>query len=100
MMGEHRFGDLVSDAHDRIECGHRLLKDHRDARTSQMAELIRRKSRQVLWLAFAILERDAARDRGRRWQQAHDGKRSKRFSGARLADQPEDFPGSNRKVEI
>ena len=31
MVGEEGFGDLVADAHDRVEGGHGLLKDHGDA---------------------------------------------------------------------
>ena len=37
MVSGDRFGDLLSDAHDRIESSHRLLKDHGDARTAKLA---------------------------------------------------------------
>ena len=40
MMSQHGFGDLVADAHDRIERGHGLLEDHGDARAAKLAQLI------------------------------------------------------------
>src|SRR5437868_3274343 len=44
---EHRFGDLVADPHDRIKCGHRLLKDHPDARTAKLTELLGRQRGEI-----------------------------------------------------
>jgi hypothetical protein len=40
MMRENGFGDLITHAHDRIQSGHRFLKDHRHARAAQLAKLI------------------------------------------------------------
>ena len=38
-MRQHCLGNLVSDAHHRIERGHRLLEDHADAGAANMAHL-------------------------------------------------------------
>ena len=44
----NRFGDLRADAHDRIERGHRLLKDHGDFASAQSANLFGRSSDKIL----------------------------------------------------
>jgi len=36
-VGQDGFGDLISDAHDWVEGSHGLLKDHGDARASELA---------------------------------------------------------------
>ncbi len=36
MVGEEGFGDLVADAHDRVEGGHGFLKDHGDVAAAQV----------------------------------------------------------------
>ena len=38
-MCEHGFGNLIADAHHRIQSGHRLLEDHRDALAAYMLHL-------------------------------------------------------------
>jgi hypothetical protein len=38
----HRLGDLIAHGEHRIEAGHRLLEDHRDAAAAQAAHLGRR----------------------------------------------------------
>ena len=40
IVGEDGFGDLVADAHDRVERGHGLLKNHGDARAAELAHVI------------------------------------------------------------
>ena len=40
VMGQHGFGDLLAHAHHWIERGHRLLKNHGDARAAKLAQFI------------------------------------------------------------
>ena len=37
VVSERALGDLIADAHDGIEGGHRLLKNHGDARAAELA---------------------------------------------------------------
>ncbi len=41
-VGQQGFCDLVADAHDRVEGGHRFLESHGDARAAKLAQLIGR----------------------------------------------------------
>ena len=45
IVREHGFGNLVADAHDRVEGGHRLLKNHGDLRAPEEAHGIVGESR-------------------------------------------------------
>ncbi len=94
-MGQQGFRDLVPDAHDRVEGGHRFLENHGDARTTKLAQLIGRQFGEVRRDAVAVLESDFACDDGGWREQAHDGERRDGFSRAGLADQTEDFAGSD-----
>ena len=60
-MSAHGFGDLVADAHHRIEGGHRLLEDHGDARAAELTEFILAEGRKVRGLRRSILKTDVAR---------------------------------------
>ena len=97
MVSEDGLGNLIADAHDWIECGHRLLKDHGDARATKLAQLIGRESGQAGRLAVAILKSNFALDDGGWWKQAHDRERGNRFAGAGFADQAKHFPWSDGK---
>ena len=72
LMGEDGFCDLISDAHDRVERGHGLLKDHREARAAQLAHGVVRKLGQIARRSI-FRKQDFAADTGLRRQQAHDG---------------------------
>ena len=62
-MGVDHLGDLVADAVDRVQRGHRVLEDHRDLFTADVAQLIVIEPGQ---LAAAI--GDGAGDPGVRWR--------------------------------
>ncbi len=58
MVGQHGLGDLISDAHDGVERGHGLLKDHGDARAAQLAHGIVGESRADCALRSVFGEED------------------------------------------
>ena len=71
-MELERLGDLVADAHHRIECGHRLLEHHRHAVAAQVAQRVQRRMRDVLAgeQDLPALERQhaGAADPSQRWR--------------------------------
>jgi molybdopterin converting factor small subunit len=91
--------DLVANAHDGIESGHGLLKDHGDARAAELPHGAVRKRGEVAGRAV-FGEQDVAGDAGLRRKQPHDGEGGDRFSGAGFADQPKDFAGSDGEAEV
>ena len=99
-MRQDRLGNLVADAHDRVECGHRLLKDHGNARAAQLTERFGGESREMCGMGLAGLKGDISGDGGGRGKQAHDGERGDGFSGAGFADQAKDFSGGDAEAEI
>ena len=98
-MGEDGFGDLVSDAHDRVERGHGLLKDHGEAGASQLAHGIVRKLGEIARRSV-FREQDFAANAGLRRQQAHDSQRGDRFPGAGFANQAKNFARSDGEAQI
>ncbi|MCU1283930.1 MAG: hypothetical protein JWO13_280 [Acidobacteriales bacterium] len=99
---ENGFGDLVADAHDRVERGHWLLKDHGYVSAADGAhggfrklEKIERRfgaSRLVGSLDGGRKE-NASGGAGLRGEQSHDGERGDGFAGAGFTDESEDFAG-------
>ncbi len=85
-MRDDGFRDLISHAHDRIERGHRLLKNHGDARTPQLAHGVVIESSKILRAGSVLCEQYFARDPGLRRQQPHDGERCDRFARPGFAD--------------
>ncbi len=74
---------LVFDGVDGIEAGSRILEDHRDVATSDLAHLALAQRRQVL-----IAEHDrAGSDRTRRFQELQNRKRGHALARSRLTDQ-------------
>ena len=100
VVSQHRFRDLLADAHDRIERGHGLLKNHRNARAAELTKLIRRQSGEMRGDRVAILKSDLARDYGGWRQETHDGKGGNGLSRARFADQPQHFARSDRERKV
>ncbi len=90
VLGQH-FVDLIAAGHDRIECGHRLLKDHRHAGGAQFAQPRERCVGDVF-----TLQQDAPRHhrQGLR-QQAHHRLGNDRFARAGLAHQAQDFAATH-----
>jgi hypothetical protein len=60
------FADPVADREDRVECGHRLLKNHCDMTAADLSEPTRRDGTQIL-----AADRDPAVDLTILGQQAH-----------------------------
>lgn len=79
-------GDLVAYRVDRVECCHRLLKDHANAVAAQFAQRCI-----VLANKFLPVEADAAAGKRVFRQQAHQRHRGDRLPAARLAHQTQGF---------
>jgi len=98
-MSEHGLGDLIADAHDGIESGHRFLEDHGDARATQLTHGVWGKRGEVA--GGAVLgEEDIAGNAGLGRKQAHDGKGCDRFAGTRFANQAKNFARGNGEAEV
>ena len=98
MMGvsvrQHGFGNLVADAHDRIERGHRLLEDHADAGAADAAHLLLAGMEQVF-----VGEFDVSFNMSLRRKEAQHGERGDGFSRAGFADQAEDLALGNVEID-
>ena len=81
-MRAHRLGDLMADGEHRIECAHRLLKDHADAAAAHPAHVGLAELHQVATLEQNLAGAPAAAPR----QQPEDRQRGERFAAAALAD--------------
>ena len=89
-------GDLLADAHQRVQRGHRLLEDHADARAAQGAQRGGRQAQQV----GALKVDDAALHAQRRRQQAHDRGGADRLAGAALADDAQDLARFDSETDV
>ena len=87
------FVELRTDGFDRIERGHRRLRDEGDGAAEQIAPLRPRHSHQVL----ALEQQGAAGDGKSRRQKLGDGASDHGLARAGLADKAENF--SRLKVE-
>ena len=95
-MDEQRFGDLIADREDRVERGHRFLKDQRDLRAANRAHVALVERQQI-----AALEADgAAGDPAGPLNETHDRQRGDGLPAPRLADQPERLAGANLEVDV
>ena len=63
-MRDDGFGNLISDAHHGIERGHRLLKNHGDARTAELAHGVVIERGQIARCGTVIGEEDFAQKLG------------------------------------
>jgi len=100
VVRQHGFGNLVPNAHNRVEGGHRFLKDHGDAGAAETTELFRAESREIRGMGFAVLKGHISGDVGGGGKQTHDGERGDGLSGAGFADQAKDFSGGDREAEF
>ncbi len=99
-----RLADLVADAVDRRERGHRLLEDHADATTAQRPDLrpVPSQTRDVdrRLVAAGVREQDpSAQDQAVTGQQAHHALGNDRLAGPGLADQRHRLPGRHPKAD-
>ena len=93
-MSQHGFGDLLSHAHDGVECGHGLLEDHGHARAAELAHGIVVERARCVRLRV-VGEYDFALDSGLWWEKPHDGQRGHGFSRAGFAYQAQHFAASD-----
>src|ERR1700733_11374867 len=98
-MRQYGLDYLVANAHDRIEGGHRLLKDHRNARPAGWAHGIVRWGGKIGGRAI-LGEENFARDSCLRREKPHDGEGCNGLSRTGLADQTENFAGSDGEVQV
>ena len=85
-MNAQHFGHLIADRHQRVERGHRLLKDHPDPGP---AHPVQRGFPQAEHLA--PVEADRAADLRRLGQKADDAERGHRLARAAFAHEPKDL---------
>ena len=91
----HHLHDLVAHAQDRVQCGHGLLEDHRNAGRAQVAHLGLRQGQQV-----AALQPDRApRDAQRVGQQPHDRQRGDGFPRPGFAHQADGLARADGHVD-
>ena len=83
-MQDERLGDLRADPVQRVQRGHRLLKDHRDPVAAQAPHRLFGEAHE-----FAPLEPDRAADPRALGREAHQRQRRHRLAGARFADHAE-----------
>ena len=82
-MQPQGLGNLFTDSENRIERGHRILKNHGDVIAAHVAHLAVGKPEQI----FSVKENFPADDFPRRRDQPHDRQRGHRFATAALAHQ-------------
>src|SRR5208283_5751095 len=85
LMQADGLANLAADGEDRVERGHRLLEDHRDARAAYVAHLEVAQLQQILILENYF----AAHDTRRLGQQPHDREHARRLARSRLTDNAE-----------
>src|SRR5512145_3136354 len=85
-MEFERLGDLATDREHRVERGHRILKDHSDAVTSHMANLLIVTIEQVLTIEQHLATNDPP---WWGWNKPHHRERGHTFARSALADDPQ-----------
>ena len=95
-MTQNALDDLLADRQHRVERGHRLLKDHRDAIAAKLAQGRRRKLHKI----DAVEQDLAAGDSpGRARHQAHDRQRRHTLATTGLADDAQRSSRIDRKAD-
>ena len=84
---DQRLGDVLADAHDRVERGHRLLEHEADAGAAHLPHLLFGQRQQIA----ALKQNRAAGDAAGLLDEPDDRKRRHRLAAARFADQPQRF---------
>ena len=84
LVQQQRFEHLVADGVDRVERGHRLLKDHGDAVAADGPDLVAVEGEQIPALEE---DRTAVRDLAALFEEAQNREGGDRFAGTRFADQ-------------
>src|SRR5690606_12075243 len=86
LVQTNRFGDLISNAIDRIETGSRLLENHGGFAATNLPHPLLGELNEVAAEQGDAAPLDAGRGLG---QQAHDGEGGDAFPGTRFADEAE-----------
>src|SRR5215213_6831305 len=96
VQAEH-FGDLVADPHHRIERGHRLLKDHRDPISPDLAHFGLGEAEQI-----GAFQRHRAADHpaGRVRHQPHHRQRGHALAAAGLADDRQRLAAADAERDV
>ena len=90
LVRPHRLGELVPDLQHRVERGHRILKDHRDLATPNIAQLLLAHLQQIASAEDCLALHDPTR---RLRDQPEDGELADALARTRLADDPERLAG-------
>ncbi|SAT24098.1 Uncharacterised protein [Klebsiella pneumoniae] len=91
-----RLFQLLAHRHQRIERGHRFLKNHGNRLAAQQLHLPLRQAEQIL----VIKNNRAAWNLCLLRKQTHDRQRSQRFTAARLAGNAQSFSRPERKADV
>jgi len=95
VVGQQCLSELVADAHDRVEGGHGLLKDHGDLAAAELTHFSCGERKQGL-----AGEGDGAGERRRGGEQAEECERGGGFTGAGFTDETEGFAGGDGEGDI
>ncbi len=97
-----RLGNLLPYREDRIERGHRLLKNHGDVSTTHAAHLGGTEGGEIAHLAIAAAQQQAVacHQPARLFNQAHQRQGGHRLTGAGLADDRQRLAAFQRKREV
>ena len=87
LMHLNRFHNLETNGVTRVETGHRVLEDHRDFGTDQVAALFFRNTLQILTVKFQLFCHHATGI----INQPHNRQRTNRFARTRLANNANHF---------
>ena len=99
LMRANRFFDLGADAHDRIQRGHGLLKNHGNFAAANAAPFAFTQRRQLFRFSFRRQQSFAAHTRSR-GKQSHERQRQHCFPAAGFADQTERFARANTQRNV
>lgn len=100
-VGANSFLNLRANAHDGIQRGHRLLKNHGDLAAADGAPVVFFvEFGQIFWRAFGCGEQSFAGDASAGRKQAHEGERKHGLAATGFADEAERFAGSDAQGEV
>src|SRR5215469_4928727 len=100
LMSKHRLGNLVSDAHYRIQRSHRLLEDHRYPRSTNSLNRARWNLQNVANTSSIALKQDLSTDTRLLYEQSHNGQRSDRLARPRFPHQSQGFARGDTEAKV
>ncbi len=96
MVRLQRLDHLLLDAQHRVERHHRVLEDHGDTRTAQLAHALFGETGEIL----ALKKDAAAGDAPGRVDEADDREPRHRLAGAALADEAENLTARDAEADV